>query len=655
MYSCTAEVNTNPDSCPHSENKTVKITVKETYIERVDVVSHESFLISSTVNIECIIILNTPVGPGIQPTVTWYHDATDITLSGSLLRNNDIVFISVLTINSIQVSDAGVYQCNAGIDSNVTTESISVCVTVNETLPSVTEELSLGQYYSIDCITGPVPTGVSVSWLLTNGSIYSNNNTLMIPSILPSHNNTQYNCTIMIETNPSDCSTQSQTITLRVKATYINSVILLPTSIVSVDINSTVELTCTISLNTGIGPDTSFISHYWYQYRTDISDRSTQLMISGDSKSLVTTLNITNIRPSDAGEYQCRASIDGNDTIISSFTNLCVQVPGSVITINDSYTDLTIGDTIKYDCASGYRQPGVIIQWRSPTGALLTNPLMLTVNQSVTYTCIIRVEANTCQNSLTKNVTFKIRDTFVKEVTTSSSLLTLLDTFQQLKCNSTTNTDIHINVVDISSIVQISWYRYNGRSIESMKISTNSSGVSISPTVPINNTLFQSTLIFSPITSSTPVSTLGNYTCVAWIGDESGRNETSNDVQVLMKINNSRDLVSFNQLHFLYTAGDDLVINCTITPYEMSPLLSTFATIELIHNKVSIVEPIITSNEYTNITISKDFNGVKLSDAGTYTCQYYLECSNFTSFVLPSEIKTDDINLFVISEFYCYS
>ena len=92
---------------------------------------------------------------------------------------------------------------------------------VNETLSSVTEELSLGQNYSIDCITGPVPTGVSVSWLLTNGSIYSNNNTLMIPSILPSHNTTQYTCTIMIETNPSDCSTQSQGITLIVKGIVI--------------------------------------------------------------------------------------------------------------------------------------------------------------------------------------------------------------------------------------------------------------------------------------------------------------------------------------------------------------------------------------------------------------------------------------------------
>ena len=88
---------------------------------------------------------------------------------------------------------------------------------VNETLPPVTEVLSLGQYYSIDCITGPVPTGVSVSWILTNGSIYSNSNTLVISSILPSHSNTLYTCLMMILNNPTDCMTQSQTITIILK------------------------------------------------------------------------------------------------------------------------------------------------------------------------------------------------------------------------------------------------------------------------------------------------------------------------------------------------------------------------------------------------------------------------------------------------------
>ena len=81
----------------------------------------------------------------------------------------------------------------------------------------MTEVLSLGQYYSIDCITGPVPTGVFVSWLHTNGSIYSNNNTLVISSILPSHNNTNYTCLMTILNNLTDCISQSQSITIIVK------------------------------------------------------------------------------------------------------------------------------------------------------------------------------------------------------------------------------------------------------------------------------------------------------------------------------------------------------------------------------------------------------------------------------------------------------
>ena len=48
-------------------------------------------------------------------------------------------------------------------------------------------------------------------------------------------------------------------------------------------------------------------------------------MISGDSKSLVTTLNINSVQLSDAGEYDCRASIDANNTVISNTTHLCFQ------------------------------------------------------------------------------------------------------------------------------------------------------------------------------------------------------------------------------------------------------------------------------------------------------------------------------------------
>ena len=92
-------------------------------------------------------------------------------------------------------------------------------------------------------------------------------------------------------------------------------------------------------------------------------------------------------------------------------------VPHSVITINDSYTNPTIGEIREYDCASGYRQSGVTIQWETPAGMLLSNPLKLTVNQSINYTCIIRVEANDCPNSLTKNVNFKIRGKILQKTT----------------------------------------------------------------------------------------------------------------------------------------------------------------------------------------------------------------------------------------------
>ena len=111
-----------------------------TYVSSIIMSSQLSFLINSTIKVDCIIALNTPVGPGIQPNVTWYHNVTnDVTQYSSLMRNNDTahVFTSLLTIDPIQVSNAGVYQCNAGIDSNVTTKSTNVSVTGNVSYNSV--------------------------------------------------------------------------------------------------------------------------------------------------------------------------------------------------------------------------------------------------------------------------------------------------------------------------------------------------------------------------------------------------------------------------------------------------------------------------------------------------------------------------------------
>ena len=48
-------------------------------------------------------------------------------------------------------------------------------------------------------------------------------------------------------------------------------------------------------------------------------------MISGDGTSLITTLNVSNVTPSDFGLYECRASTDKNNTQIKDTMHFCVK------------------------------------------------------------------------------------------------------------------------------------------------------------------------------------------------------------------------------------------------------------------------------------------------------------------------------------------
>ena len=123
-------------------------------------------------------------------------------------------------------------------------------------------------------------------------------------------------------------------------------------------------------------------------------------------------------------------------------------------------------------------------------------------------------------------------DTFIKTVVTNIDSLILSNTSQQLECHITTNTDINTTNTDINSIVNVSWYRDNGKD---NRLVSDCEGVSILPIVSVTDTSFISTLRFSLITSSTPISTLGIYTCVAWIREQSVRSKTSNNVQVIIK------------------------------------------------------------------------------------------------------------------------
>ena len=118
---------------------------------------------------------------------------------------------------------------------------------------------------------------------------------------------------------------------------------------------------------------------------------------------------------------------------------------------------------------------------------------------------------------------------------------------------------------------------------------------------------------------------------------------------VFFIVNNSRDNVSFTPLSSFYPAGDSVVINCTITAYQLSPVITTKVTSYLKHNNNIIESHIfdVTVDTYFKFSLTTFFSNVKLSNAGRYTCTYFL--SN-NSFVRSSDVKSKKVNAIVKSE-----
>ena len=156
-------------------------------------------------------------------------------------------------------------------------------------------------------------------------------------------------------------------------------------------------------------------------------------MISGEGTSLITTLNINSVTPSDVGLYECRASIDKNNNQIKNITQLCAKglvheilllfdifylsVPNSIIANDSHFTNLRLGDIIEHDCTPGYRQSGVTVQWRTPApdNSLIMNPLIITINQSINntfYTCVITInnhDTSNCPHQLANEVLTSVK------------------------------------------------------------------------------------------------------------------------------------------------------------------------------------------------------------------------------------------------------
>lgn len=75
-------------------------------------------VIGSTVRIVCTITLNTGIGNDISViNQSWYfNDATDTTNKKTELKTSPgKVFVTTLNISSVQLSNAGVYECRVNI------------------------------------------------------------------------------------------------------------------------------------------------------------------------------------------------------------------------------------------------------------------------------------------------------------------------------------------------------------------------------------------------------------------------------------------------------------------------------------------------------------------------------------------------------------
>ena len=114
-------------------------------------------------------------------------------------------------------------------------------------------------------------------------------------------------------------------------------------------------------------------------------------------------------------------------------------------------------------------------------------------------------------------------------------------------------------------------------------------------------------------------------------------------------VDNSRDTVSFTPLTSYHTAGDSLTLECAITAYQLSPVITTRITSYLKHNSMIVNSSIftVTVNGSYKFSWTTFFNNVELSNAGKYTCTYFL--SN-NSFVQSSDVKPATVDVRIKSE-----
>ena len=103
--------------------------IPETYVVKVQVQPLDLNYSSDGI-ISCFVLLSTAIGPDTSVlTVKWYHNNEQLNSSLDLQQLNATYIESNITLNNIQLEDAGDYTCNVSIgNDDYVMDTQSVCV-----------------------------------------------------------------------------------------------------------------------------------------------------------------------------------------------------------------------------------------------------------------------------------------------------------------------------------------------------------------------------------------------------------------------------------------------------------------------------------------------------------------------------------------------
>ncbi|VDI45077.1 Hypothetical predicted protein [Mytilus galloprovincialis] len=265
---------------------------------------------------------------------------TKYTISNNGLSQNNGV--PTITINNIQTSDSGIYNCY-GENQDGQTKSLDITLHVKEHFPSISVQTiynaNIGDSETFQCtISSPAHAITAISWTkgsvpltadtkytITNNGINLNNGvpTLTINNIQTSDSGI-YNCYGANQ----DGQTTSSDINLHVRE-HVPNVSILPTSVANTIIGGSVTLTCAIT--SSVHPLTSVS---WTKNIAGVSQilstdpfKYTVNTLGLNQNSGSATLLISGLSSSDEANYFCIA--ENEDGVASASTTLQISARGS--------------------------------------------------------------------------------------------------------------------------------------------------------------------------------------------------------------------------------------------------------------------------------------------------------------------------------------